>query len=77
MSNFYYNDSVLANYEFERLKPDYDITSANKSIKERIKALEAVIESYECADLLDKNQSDHLEAAKEEIHELRRELNYL
>lgn len=76
MSNWYQNDSILADYERERLSPDYDTTRAKRSIKERIKALEAVIETLEYADYLDEDQCWQLEDARQELHDLRAELNY-
>lgn len=76
MSNWYQNDSILADYERERLSPDYDVTSAKKSVKKRIKELEAVIEELECSDYLDENQCWQLEDAQQELHDLRAELNY-
>lgn len=76
MSNWYQNDSILADYERERLSPDYDVTSAKKSVKKRIKELEAVIEELEHSDYLDENQCWQLEDAQQELHDLRAELNY-
>ena len=77
MNNWYINDAVLADYERNRLTDNYlDRTRARHSIKERIKALEATIERLENADSLDEDQSWELESAREEIHDLRSELQY-
>ena len=76
MSNWYQNDSILADYERERLSPDYDLTGVKRSIKRRIKEPEAVLEELECSDYLDENQCWKLEDAQQELHDLRAELYY-
>lgn len=77
MNNWHINDSVLADYERDRLTDNYlDRTRERRSIKERIKALEVTIELLENTDNLDEDQSWELESAREEIHDLRSELQY-